>query len=346
MAIAPHQILENIKQGSYQAFYFLQGEESYFIDRIVDLLEQAIIPEQHRDFNLTILYGREITLHQLLTQVRQSPMGYDKQVVILKEAQSLQDLTSSTGQKLLLHYLEHPKKDTILALAYKNKTLDARMALTKMLEKRHYLVTSPKLNDKQCAKFIATFVSDLNVKIEADAVHMIQEYIGNDLSRITSELEKIRLNLPYGSTITVELMEQHVTFERPFSFVLLQKMVLEKNYDQCIQWIIRYCLSSKANIASPIVAMLYNLFTKLLMVHQNKNDLPQQIALKTGIMPYRVSDYLKASGRYDLKQVFANIMYLHKADLQLKGIGSSNTDEQILKGLIFNLMHCSGRTAN
>ena len=345
MAIAPHQILENVKQGSYQPFYFLQGEEVYFIDQILDLLEKAIIPEQHRDFNLTILYGREITMHQLLTQARQSPMGYDKQVVILKEAQSLQDLTSSMGQKLLLHYIEHPKKDTILALAYKNKTLDARMTLTKMLEKKHYLVTSPKLNDKQCAKFIAAFVGDLNVKIETDAIHMIQEYIGNDLSRITSELEKIRLNLPCGSTITADLMGQHIAFERPFNLVLLQKMVLEKNYGQCIPWITRYCLSSKANIALPIVAMLYNLFTKLLIVHQNKDESPKQITSKTGILPYMVSAYLKAAERYDLNQVFANITYLHKADLQLKGIGSSSTEEQILKELIFNLMHRSGRAS-
>lgn len=343
MAIAPHQILENLKQGSYQPFYFLQGEESYFIDQILDLLEKTIIPDQHRDFNLTIVYGKEITLHQLLTQARQSPMGYGKQVVILKEAQNLQDLTSSMGQKLLLHYIEHPREDTILALAYKNKTLDARMSLAKMLAKRHYLVTSPKLNDKQCAKFIASFVADLNIKIEADAIHMIQECIGSDLSRITSELEKIRLNLPYGGTITAELIEQHITFERPFNFVSLQKMILEKNYSQCIQWITHYCLSSKANIALPVVAMLYNLFTKLLIVHQNKDELPKQIALKTGILPYMVPAYLKASGCYDLEQTFANIMHIHNADLQLKGIGSSNTDEQILKGLIFNLMHRSGR---
>ena len=334
-----HNILEALKLGNYQTVYFLQGEEPYFMDQIVQYMETQLLTPKQIPFNLTILYGKEVTIRHVLTQARRFPIEACQQVVIVKEAQEMADLKTTMGQKLLLHYLDHPQLATILVFAYKNKTLNGRSLLAKTLAQKQLLVTTKKLHDKALGQFIEDFLAHLKLHITTGALWMIQEYLGNDLSRIVSELKKLSMSLPAHSTVTEPLLEQYIVFEKPFNPIELQKAILTKNYLKSYQLIHHYCLKTKENIALPIVGMLHNFFSKVLLIHQIKTPTPHKIAQQAGLTPYFLSDYLEAAKQYPLAQTIQNLIYLYEADLQLKGINCLNTDYQILQELLFKLMH-------
>ncbi|WP_243018654.1 MULTISPECIES: DNA polymerase III subunit delta [Candidatus Cardinium] len=332
-------VLQDLHKGIYQPIYFLQGEEVYYIDAITEYIEEKLLTPTEKNFNLTIAYGKECSMATLLTQARRFPMAATLQVVVVKEAQEMADLKNATGQKLLLHYLDHPQPTTLLVFAYKYKTIDGRTALGKALSKKNMLVTAKKLYDQQLPAFIKSCVKNLTLTITEEAACLVEGYIGNDLTRITSELHKLRINLTPGSTITHSIVEAYIGLHKPFNVFELQKAIMQKDYPKSYQ-IIRVCASNaKEHAALPIVTILYNLFAKLLILHQTKETVPTKIAQQIDVNPYFIQGYLHAVQNYTVHETMKNITYLHQADLQLKGIDSNLNDYQIMKGLIFKLMH-------
>ncbi|CAH2560210.1 DNA polymerase III subunit delta [Cardinium endosymbiont of Oedothorax gibbosus] len=328
-------VLDNLQKSIYVPIYFLQSEEAYYIDAITQYIEEKLLTPAEKNFNLTIAYGKECSMATLLTQARRFPMAAALQVVIVKEAQEMADLKNTAGQQLLLHYLQHPQPTTLLVFAHKYKTIDGRSTFGKALSKHNVLVTAKKLYDQQLPAFIKSFVQNLELSITEKAICLVEAYIGNDLTRIASELHKLRINLRPGSTITDNMVEAYIGLHKPFNVFELQKAIMQKDYPKSYQII----SVSLEHAALPMVTILYNLFSKLLVLHQTKETLPTKIAQQIDINPYFIQGYLHAVQAYTLHQTMKNITYLHQADLQLKGIDSNISDDQIMKELIFKLMH-------
>lgn len=332
-------VLQNLQKSIYTPTYFLQGEEVYYIDAITQYAEEKLLTPAEKNFNLTIAYGKECNMATLLTQARRFPMAAKLQVVIVKEAQEMADLKNATGQQLLLHYVQHPQPTTLLVFAHKYKTIDGRSAFGKALSKQNVLITSKKLYDQQLPAFIQSFVHNLELSITEKAVSLVEAYIGNDLTRIASELHKLRINLTPGSTITDGIVEAYIGLHKPFNVFELQKAIMQKDYPKSYQMIGICASSAKEHAALPIVTIVYNLFAKLLILHQTKETVPTKLAQQIDVHPYFIQRYLHAVRNYTLHQIMNNITYLHQADLQLKGINSNMSDYQIMKELIFKLMH-------
>lgn len=328
-------VLHNLQKSMYAPIYFLQGEEAYYIDAITQYIEEKLLTPAEKPFNLTIVYGKECNMAMLLTQARRFPMAAALQVVIVKEAQEMAELKNTAGQQLLLHYLQHPQPTTLLVFAHKYKTIDGRTTFGKALSKQNVLVIAKKLYDQQLPAFIKSFVQNLELSITEKAVCLVEAYIGNDLTRIASELHKLRINLMPGSTITDNMVEAYIGLHKPFNLFELQKAIMQKDYPKSYQII----SVSREHAALPMVTILYNLFSKLLVLHQTKETVPTKIAQQIDINPYFIQGYLHAVQAYTLHQTMKNITYLHQADLQLKGIDSNISDDQIMKELIFKLMH-------
>ncbi|AXI24218.1 delta subunit [Cardinium endosymbiont of Sogatella furcifera] len=328
-------VLQDLQKGIYLPVYFLQGEEVYYIDAITQHIEEKLLAPAEKTFNLTIAYGKESSMAALLTQARRFPMAAALQVVIVKEAQEMADLKNTVGQRLLLHYLQHPQPTTLLVFAYKYKTIDGRSTFGKALSKHSILITSKKLYDQQLPAFIQAFVENLKLFITEQAICLVEAYIGNDLTRIASELHKLHINLTPGSTITDGMVEAYIGLQKPFNVFELQKAIMQKDYPKSYQII----SVSKEHAALPMVTILYNLFAKLLILHQTKETIPTKLAGQIDIHPYFIQGYLDAVQNYTLHQTMDNITYLHQADLQLKGIDANVSEEQIMKALIFKLMH-------
>ncbi|ROT47440.1 DNA polymerase III subunit delta [Candidatus Cardinium hertigii] len=332
-------VLQNLAKKIYEPIYFLQGEEVYYLDAITRHIEEQLLTPAEKGFNLSIFYGKECSMAALLTQARRFPMGADKQIVIVKEAQEMADLKNATGQQLLLHYLHHPQLTTLLVFAYKYKTIDGRSTFSKVLNKNTVLVTSKKLYNQQLPTFIKSFVKTLELSITEKAIWMLQACIGNDLTRIVNELHKLRLNLNTGNTITDSIVETYIDLSKPFNVFELQKAIMQKDYPKSYQIISICALNAKEHAALPIITILYIFFSKLLLLHQTKETDPAKISKHIEIHPYFVQGYLDARRHYPLHQILQNITYLHQADVQVKGIDCNTNDYQVMKELIFKLMH-------
>ncbi|HAN49478.1 MAG TPA: DNA polymerase III subunit delta, partial [Amoebophilaceae bacterium] len=193
MAYSPQQVLTALQQKQYAPVYFLQGEEPYYIDLLTNYMEENVLSASEKDFNLTVVYGKEQTMSEILTHARRFPMGSERQVVVVREAQELQDLNREEGRKYLEAYVKSPQPATLLVWAYKYKILDVRRSLGRVLAQQAVLVHAKKIYDHQVAAWITAYVRERGLSITEQATWMLQEFIGSDLARLANELNKIQL---------------------------------------------------------------------------------------------------------------------------------------------------------
>ncbi|MEL6606671.1 MAG: DNA polymerase III subunit delta [Bacteroidota bacterium] len=340
MPHTPQQVLTQLQKKQYASVYFLQGEEPYYIDLITNYVEANVLSDAEKGFNLTVVYGKEGTIPTILSHARRFPMGSEYQVVLVKEAQELQDLKKEAGRKLLESYIQSPQPATLLVFAHKYKTLDARRSLSKTLAKQAVLVNSKKLYDNQLGAWITTYARDKGLSITEKATWMLQEYIGNDLERLANELSKICLNIEQSTGIDDVMVQTYVGISRNFNAFELQKALAKKDVPKAQQIVAHFAANPKNNPAIPLVALLFSFFSKLLRLHHAQDKSDAALAKALQVSPYFVQEYITAAKHYPLPKVIENIHHLHQADLQLKGVDYPATPEgQILKELIFKLMH-------
>lgn len=219
----PEQVIISLKSRKFAPVYFLQGDEPYFIDLISDFIEKHALPEHEKGFNQVVCYGKDLTIGNLLTQARRFPMMAEKQVIIVKEAQDIHDFNREETQKLLEAYIERPLASTILVLNYKYKTLDGRKSLTKTIDKQAILVDSKKLYDNKIPDWISAYLKDKGYSIHPAAMQMLADSIGNDLSRLSNEIDKLLINCRETKDITTDLVQQYVGISKEYNMFELQK---------------------------------------------------------------------------------------------------------------------------
>ena len=329
------QIVEEIKNGNPKPIYFLMGEETYYIDMISDFIENNILKEEEKGFNQMILYGRDVTVDDIIANAKRYPMMADKQVVIVKEAQDL----SRTIEKLV-SYAENPQLTTVLVICYKYKTIDKRRKLSKTIASMGCLFESNKLYENQVGEWITSNLMDKGYKIEPKAGQMLVEFLGTSLSKINNELEKLMLILPKGSTISATHIEDNIGISKDFNNFELRKAVGEKQVVKANQIAMYFAQNTKSNPLVMTISLLNSFFTQLLMYHGLKDKGRINVAKSLRINPYFVSEYENAARKYSMRKVAQIIGYLRMADLKSKGVGASNLPPgDILKELLFKIMH-------
>ena len=335
--ITPQQALTLLNQPPYAPIYFLQGEESYYIDRITSYIQQQIVPENEKTFNLHILYGKETTSSHIIAQAQQYPFLGERQVIIVKEAQDLSDLHYETTKKIFANYLQHPNPSTLLVIAYKYKTLSAASPLATILAEKAVVVNAKTLYDNHIPNWIKQYAADKGFSLTPEATHQLQELTGNELTRLANELDKIIINLQPGDTITDTHIQTYVGFSKPFNAYELQKALALKNAYKAYQIILQI---TDPTAIMPLLGLLCNFFVKLLHIHHTPGATPQQLAQILKLNSYFIADYTAAAKRYPVAKIIQNISHLHETDKQVKGISYSPPDGvEILKELVYKLLH-------
>ena len=340
MASTFADILKEINSGKYSPVYFLQGEETFFIDTIIFAIEENALEESQKGFNQVILYGKDTSLVDVIGAAKRYPMMGDRQVVIVKEAQESKEWTKEDRQSLILNYLENPLASTILVFGYKYKSLDKRTKLGKAFEKHAVFLNAKKLYDNQVPDWIRGYCKSRQVKIEDQALMMLSENIGNNLQRLANEIEKLLLNLKENDSINAQMVQRYVGISKDYNIFELQKCLGIMNKHKAHK-IADYFAANPGN--NPLVLTIYSLFSyfsKLLMIHQSSDKSERAIASLIGVNPFFVKEYLIATRNYPLNKVVQNIKYLHEADLQSKGIGFATKKEgPVLTELVYKLMN-------
>ncbi|HYF68851.1 MAG TPA: DNA polymerase III subunit delta [Ohtaekwangia sp.] len=334
------KILVDLKAGKYSPVYFLQGEETYYIDLIADYIEQHALTEAEKGFNQVVVYGKDAPMATILTHARRFPMMAQRQVVIVKEAQDIPDLNKEIGPKLLLDYLTKVVPSTVLVFCHKNKNLDKRKELGKKIDKYAVTVTTKKVYDNQLPEFVSEYTREKKIGIDDRGVQALCEYVGNDLHRLANELDKLVISLPPGEMITAERVMNQVGVSKEYNIFELQKAIIQKDALLANKIVNYFESNPKKNPIIPIVAFLYSFFSKLLIASQAQDKSEKGLASELKISPYAIRDYSMALRQYPLPKIIDNIGFIKEADLKSKGVNTgSNDGGQIIRELVWRLIH-------
>ena len=328
------EIVSEIKRGNPKPIYFLMGEEPYYIDRISQYIAENVLTEDERGFNQMVLYGKDTSVDEVVSNAKRFPMMAQYQVVIVKEAQHL-----SRNIEQLVHYAENPQQTTILVLCYKYKKLDKRKKLYKAIQKKGELFESKKLYENQVADWIRRTLASKNYKISPKSCIMLVEFLGTDLSKISNELDKLTLIVPPTTEITPELIEEHIGISKDFNNFELKKAIGERDVKKASRIIDYFAQNPKDNPFVVTVTLLNTFFTQLLQYHGLQDHSPGNVARVLGVSPYFVNEYVVAARNYPMKRVSGVISSLRKLDLKGKGVGANNMAQaDLLKELLSEIL--------
>ena len=329
-----NDIVADIKRKILKPIYFLMGEESYYIDQISDFIEKTVLDESEKGFNQQVMYGRDVTIEDIIAAAKRYPMMAERQVIIVKEAQDL----SKTIEKLA-SYAENPQPTTVLVFNYKYKTLDKRKKLYKEIAKSGLIYDSKKLYENQVSDWIRRVLSGKKYQIEPKASLMLVEFLGTDLSKISNELNKLTIILPEGTIINDKHIEENIGISKDFNNFELRKAIGEKNVLKSNRIINYFAENPKNNPLVMTISLLNSFFTQLLFFHGLQDKSKKSVASALGINPYFVDEYFLAARNYPIQKVTSVLSFLRDADMKSKGVGANQKEGDILKELLFKILH-------
>jgi DNA polymerase-3 subunit delta len=327
------KILGDWKKSKFKPVYWLEGEEEYHIDVLVNYAERQILSEAEAGFNLTVFYGKDADWAAVINACRRYPMFAERQVVILKEAQQMRDIDK------LEAYIDKPLVSTVFVVAYKEKKVDGRSKLAKMLKEKAELYTTRKLYDNQLPEWTAELIRQKGYGIAQKALLLLVDHIGNDLSRINNEVEKLLVNLAGRKEITEDDIERYVGVSKEYNVFELQDAFAKKDRAKAIRIIQYFEGNPKAGPIQLILPSIYNFFSKVYMIFGQPARDEKGVAAAIGVNPYFAKDYLAALRNYDYAGIEQGLLLLHTYNLKSVGVGSIGAeDASLLKELVVKIM--------
>ena len=318
------KLLTELKKQQFKTVYWLEGEEEFFIDQVIEYAEKNILSESEASFNLTIFYGRDTSWPDLFNACRKYPMFSDKQVIILKEAQAMKDIEK------LETYVEKPLSSTLLFVAYKGKKLDGRTKLAKLLKDKAVLLSSKKLYDNELPAWTSELIKAKGYTITNKALFLLIDHIGNDLSRLNNEVNKLILNLDTRKNITEDDVEMYVGISKEFNVFELQQAIANKDLYKAIRIIQYFESNPKAAPIQLIFPSLYNYFSKVQMIYSVPSRDEKTVAGAIGVNVYFVRDYLQTAINFSSQEIERVLLLLHQYNLKGIGINDAGTSDAML----------------
>lgn len=327
-------INKELDEKKFRPIYFLMGEEPYFIDQLVNRLENEVLDEAEKGFNQSVLYGKDVKAEDVVSEAKRFPMMSERQVVVVKEAQHIRNIED------LKSYADQPQPSTVLVIAYKYKKLDKRKALSKSLAKNHVLFESKKLYDNQVADWVSKMVRNGGYKISPKAVALLLEFVGSDLGRMQQEIDKLMLVVEKGGDISADVIERNIGISKDYNNFELQKALAEGNVVKANKIAHYFAQNPKDNPLVMTISLIFSYFTKVIQVHTHAGMSPNELAGVLRVNPFFVKDYIAASKRYNLNKCLRIIGYLREADGRSKGLGGGDiSHEDILREMLFKILH-------
>lgn len=329
------KIVNDIKGGNIKPIYFLMGEEPYYIDKLSEYIETNVLSEEEKGFNQTVLYGRDVSIEDVVSTAKRYPMMADRQVVIIKEAQEL----SRTIDKME-SYVENPMPSTVLVFCYKYKTLDKRKKVTKLIAKNGIVYESKKLYENQVGDWIKRVLAGKKYSIEPKASAMLVEFLGTDLSTINKELEKLQIILPVGSTISAKDIEENIGFSKDYNVFELRKAIGERDQLKAYKIAENFAQNPKDNPIVMTVGLVFSFFVQLLKYHGLKDKNPKNVASALGVNPFFLKDYDVAVKNYPMKKVSQIVTSLRDTDVKSKGVGANSLSQaDLLREMLYKIFN-------
>ncbi|PLX08788.1 MAG: DNA polymerase III subunit delta [Marinilabiliales bacterium] len=329
-------IISDLKNKIYKPIYLFYGEESYFIDELTNYIAKNVLTEAEKSFNQTILYGKDVNVTNVIELSRRFPMMANMQVVIVKEAQDIKKFADFEP------YVSNPVKSTILVFSFKNKkTVDKRTKVISQISKQGVMFESKRLYERDIYPWITSKLNAENISIHPEALRLLYESIGADLTRISAEIKKLLITLPEDTTqIQKEDVAQNIGINRDFNIFELQKALSYKDSKKVYKIVDYFSKDAKNNPLIATVARLFDYFRKVILYHSLTDKGKNNAASVLGVNPYFVDEYRVAAKNYSLSKLIIIVSYLRDTDAKLKGVGAVNAnDSDLSKELFYKILH-------
>ena len=331
-------IMRDLQARKFLPVYYLMGDESYYIDKISDWIAENVLQPEERDFNQTVMFGSDVTASQVADAARRYPMMSEYQVVIVKEAQAIK------ATEALEKYFKQPMKTTILVMCHKNGTIDGRKReYTKSIREAGVLFESKKLRDYELPRFIENYFKQRQVSIDPKSTQLIADSIGADLSRLTSEMDKVIISLPETDRrVTPQVVEDQIGVSKDFNGFELRDAIVNRNVFKANQIIKYFDENPKAGSIYSFLPMLFNFFQNLMIAYyapkkQSQEGVAEWLELRS---PWAAKDYMTGMKNYTGMKVMQIISKIREIDAKSKGLDNPNTPPgELMKELIFYILH-------
>ena len=327
-------ILNDLKNKIYKPIYLLMGDEPYYTDQITNYIVNNILEESEKAFNQIVMYGKDTEVGSIDNAARRFPMMSNYQVVVVKEAQDLKRIDD------LVYYAQNPLKSTILVINYKYKTISSQKKLYKAIDKCGVILASKKLYDNQVPAWINKYLKEKKYEASPEVGLLLTEFLGNNLSKVANELDKLMITLPEGTQITPELIERNIGISKDYNNFELQKALGLKNILKANRIVDHFSKNQKSNPLVVTIITLFNFFSKVLCYHYLNDKSTKNAASVLKVNPYFLKDYIASAKNYGAGKTIQIISLLREYDAKSKGIGNvSASPGALLKELVFKIMH-------
>ncbi|MBI2258832.1 MAG: DNA polymerase III subunit delta [Flavobacteriia bacterium] len=329
------KILSDIQQKKIAPIYLLHGEEPFFIDILSKEIQKHTLEDHERDFNESVVYGKDADIASVLSFAKGYPMMAEKKLVIIREAQDVKD----KDYDLIEKYIHNFNESSVFVFAFKYKKLDSRIRLYKLFKEKGIVYLSEKIRDYQLPSWINSYLKNKKYRISEKAAVLLADFLGNDLSKIVNELEKLQLLIPPQSEINESDIEKNIGISKDYNIFELNNAILEKNIIKALKIVDYFAHNPKAASILALIPTLYNSFSKLMKIHSNPHQSNEYYAQNFGGSPYQIKELRKSEMYYSPRKIAENIAVLLEYDLKAKGVENvSFSESDLMKEMVFKLI--------
>lgn len=328
-------IIKDIKAKKLEKIYFLHGEEPFFIDEITKAITENALEENERDFNQVIVYGKDVEPLSLMSELKNYPMMAARKLVVLKEAQDFKLMDKIES------YFEEPSDTTIFVVNYKYKTYDARTKLLKAAAKNGIVYKSDKVKEYQLNEWIQNYIKSEGFGITSKACMLLAEFLGNDLGRVVSEIDKLAILLEKGTTINDIHIEENIGISKDYNVFELTNALAVRDVPKAFKIVDYFDHNPKAVDLIVVVTTVFRFYTQLMRIHFLPNKSKEAVAGALKVHPFVASNLINASKVFNPKKIAINIAIIHEYDLKSKGVGNTGafTQGDLMKEMVYRLLH-------
>ena len=326
-------IIKDLKAGKFAPIYFLSGEELFFIQKIADYIEQHALEPAQKDFNFNVFYGKDSDPNVIIGDAQQYPVFSEKKLVIVKEAQEIKKWDAFES------YLKNPQLTTIMVICHNYKKIDKRTAFGKLVEKNTVYLETEKLKEDKLVQWVDGLISGQGFKIKPENTKLLVDHLGNDLLKIENEIEKLSLNIKKGDLITSELIDKYIGISKDYNMFEFTKAISYKDSSNALKILQYFAKNPKAGPPVVMMGLIYNLFSKLFILHNNLGLSDFDLAKKIGVPSFFFNEYKVAMKNYPSQKTEIALSLLFEYDGKLKGLNSSGEDNaELMKEMVIKLL--------
>lgn len=328
MTVDFKKLIQSLRGDQPAPVYLIDGEESYYLDLITGIVEEELLQPSERDFNLTVLYGKDSEWADVVNACRRFPMFARRQVVILKDAAQMRTLNELAG------YIENPAPTTVFVIEHRGKKTDGRGKLLKLAKEKGVYFTAEKVKEDQVPQWIQAYGKDQGLHIGQRESELLATYLGADLQKIANEITKVRINVPDEKELSAALIQKYIGISREYNVFEFADALTGGQKDKLYRMLTYFLANPKSAPMPLLVGSFYNHFERMYVASYMAGKSEKEIAALLNLKNPWMAKHYATRPRFSLQQIEACLLLLSRYNLESVGISSNADDGELLKELI------------